>query len=93
MISSHSGAARMLSLLIAITTSLGLLAWPQLVVTADGHVNHLWLLLLMWGIAAGFVHGVGFIPRNHVLRVVLGPMAAWAVPVLVMVAIQIFPAH
>jgi len=91
MIKSDSSAARALSLLIAIGISVGILAWPHLLVTADGHVNHLWLMLLMWGIAAGFVHGVGFVPRNRVLRVVLGPLAAWLLPLLVIVAMQIYP--
>ena len=31
----------------------------------------------MWGMSAGFVHGIGFVPRNNVLRVLLGPVAAW----------------
>jgi predicted membrane protein len=35
------------------------------------------LTLIMWGMSAGFVHGVGFVPRNRVLRVLLGPVIAW----------------
>ena len=31
----------------------------------------------MWGMSAGFVHGIGFVPRNNVLRVLLGPVIAW----------------
>jgi predicted membrane protein len=27
--------------------------------------------------SAGFVHGIGFVPRNNILRIVLGPVAAW----------------
>jgi len=32
----------------------------------------------MWGMSAGFVHGVGFVPRNRLLRLLLGAAAAWA---------------
>lgn len=88
MINSNSGAARALSLLIAICISIGLLAWPHLVVRADGRVNYTGLILLMWGMAAGFVHGVGFLPRNHVLRIILGPIAAWSLPPMVIISIQ-----
>ena len=35
-------------------------------------------MLIMWGLSAGFVYGVGFIPRNRLLRVALGPWLAWA---------------
>jgi predicted membrane protein len=40
-------------------------------------VPHGALVLLMWGVAAGFVHGVGFTPRGSMLRFWLGPLAAW----------------
>jgi cyd operon protein YbgE len=85
----QSSTARLLSLLIALSVSVGILAWPTLMVSADGRVNHWWLTLLMWGMAAGYVHGVGFIPRNRVLRVLFGPIVAWSVPLLVIVAMQL----
>jgi predicted membrane protein len=31
----------------------------------------------MWGISAGFVHGVGFVPTNRPARWGLGPLPAW----------------
>jgi predicted membrane protein len=34
-------------------------------------------MLMLWGICAGFVHGVGFVPRSRVLRWLLGLFAAW----------------
>jgi len=84
-----NGWARALSLLVAFAISAGLLVWPRLVVTADGRVDHGWLILLMWGMAAGFVHGVGFIPRNRLLRVSLGPAAAWGLPLLAVVGLSV----
>jgi predicted membrane protein len=51
---------------------------PRGLATADGSpINHGVLMLIMWGMSAGFVHGVGFVPRNRVLRVALGPVIAW----------------
>lgn len=85
----NSGWAHALSLCIALAISVCLLIWPALAVSAAGHVDHGWLTLLMWGMAAGFVHGVGFIPRNRLLRVVFGPMVAWGLPLLAVVALSI----
>lgn len=46
--------------------------------TRDGvAIDHALLTLIMWGLSAGFVHGVGFVPRHPVLRVLLGPIVAW----------------
>lgn len=85
----YGGWARALSLGIALAISVGLLAWPTLVVNANGSVGHGWLTVLMWGMAAGFAHGVGFVPRNRLLRVLLGPLAAWCLSLLAAVAFAI----
>jgi predicted membrane protein len=88
-IAPGSGVARALSLAVALAISFPVLVWPKLVVTANGSVDHGWLILLMWGIAAGFVHGVGFVPRNRLLRVALGPVVAWGVSLLAVVVFVI----
>jgi predicted membrane protein len=67
---------------ISLATALALMALatllPRGLVTADGSpINHGVLMLIMWGMSAGFVHGIGFVPRNNILRIVLGPVAAW----------------
>ena len=38
--------------------------------------------LLMWGCAIGFIHGVGFVPRLSIWRVVFSPFIGW--PLLIM---------
>lgn len=44
----------------------------------DGVVtSHGMLMLMMLGMSAGFVHGVGFDPDNRWLRLILGPLIAW----------------
>jgi cyd operon protein YbgE len=85
----NSGWAHALSLCIALAISVSLLIWPALAVSADGRVNHGWLTLLMWGMAAGYVHGVGFIPRNRLLRIAFGPIAAWGLTLLAVIALSI----
>jgi predicted membrane protein len=67
---------------ISLAAALALMALatllPRGLATADGSpINHGVLMLIMWGMSAGFVHGVGFVPRNRVLRVALGPVIAW----------------
>jgi cyd operon protein YbgE len=68
--------ARWLSLALAIFLAGLVTVYPKALVTGD-RVNHGLLMLLMWGMSAGFVHGVGFVPRHRVLRMLLGPYAAW----------------
>ena len=73
----YSGPARLLSMLSAGTLSLILSLYPAAVIQNGQPPDHSALMLCMWGIAAGFVHGVGFVPRNHILQIALGPIAAW----------------
>jgi len=42
----------------------------------------------MWGIAGGFVRGVGYVPLHRVWRIVLGPLVA--IPTMVTGTIHIF---
>ncbi len=52
--------------------------FPRGLAAADGSpISHGILALIMWGLSAGFVHGVGFVPHNPLLRVALGPLIAW----------------
>jgi cyd operon protein YbgE len=72
------GWARGISLVTAITLMLLVTLFPRALTTPDGSpISHGVLTLIMWGMSAGFVHGVGFVPRNRVLRVLLGPVVAW----------------
>jgi predicted membrane protein len=71
--------ARGVSLVTAIALMLLVTLFPRALTTADGSpIGHGVLMLIMWGMSAGFVHGVGFVPRNRLLRLLLGAAAAWA---------------
>ena len=73
-----TGWARGISLLVALTLMMLVTLLPRGLTTEDGSpISHGVLVLIMWGMSAGFVHGVGFIPRNRILRVLLGPVVAW----------------
>lgn len=72
------GWARGISLATAFALMLLITLSPRALTTADGSsIGHGVLMLIMWGMSAGFVHGVGFVPRNRVLRLLLGPWLAW----------------
>jgi predicted membrane protein len=75
----QQGWARGVSLATAITLMLLVTLFPLPLTMADGSpISHSVLMLIMWGLSAGFVHGVGFVPRNRLLRLLLGAAAAWA---------------
>lgn len=72
------GFARAVSLVSALALMILVTVLPRGLAAPDGTpIGHGLLALIMWGMSAGFVHGVGFVPRNKVLRLVLGPVAAW----------------
>jgi predicted membrane protein len=43
-------------------------AYPRLLADATGRADHALALAVFWAMTAGFVRGVGFIPRQPVLR-------------------------
>ena len=73
---------RALSLLMAVPLSLVLLIHPASMLDANGYYSHSLLMLIMWGVAGGFVHGVGFEPRAMAWRVVFHPLLAWSLMAL-----------
>ncbi len=68
---------RAMSLLMAVPLSLVLLIHPASMLNAQGQYSHGLLMLIMWGVAGGFVHGVGFEPRALAWRVAFHPLLAW----------------
>ncbi len=73
---SH-GALRLLSFCLAVALTVLVLAYPKAIASSVSDVRHGVLALLMWGIAAGFVHGVGFVPRLPLWRIVFHPVTGW----------------
>ncbi len=83
----NPGWSRLVSLLLAISLSVLLLVYPRAVAVSLHAVNHGQLSLIMWGIAIGFIHGVGFVPRMTVWRIVFNPFIGW--PLLTIGALSI----
>ena len=69
----YSTLPRMISLLLAIALAGLILTYPR----AFSHTGHGLLSLVMLGVSAGFVHGVGFVPEHKVWRILFGPLVAW----------------
>jgi cyd operon protein YbgE len=40
-------------------------------------LSHGLITLVIWGVSAGFVHGIGFDPDARFWRAVFGPISAW----------------
>lgn len=72
-----NGPARVLSLLAAIVISVVIVLMPQLVISNGQAPSHGALSLWLWGMAAAYIHGVGFRHRHWLWRVLLGPELAW----------------
>jgi predicted membrane protein len=72
----YRAGPRALSFVAAAAWSAVVLIYPQ-ALAPGGRVSYGWLLLLLWGMAAGFVHGVGYVPTNPLVRLALGPLIAW----------------
>jgi predicted membrane protein len=64
---------RAVSLLLALATSGLIFTYPQ----ALAHAGHGLLSLVMLGVCAGFVHGVGFVPVHRIWRVAFSPWVSW----------------
>lgn len=69
--------ARLISFLMAVPLALVMLIHPAMMLDANGHYSHPMLMLVMLGISAGFVHGVGFNPRFLLWRYVFSPYLGW----------------
>jgi cyd operon protein YbgE len=67
------------SLALAVTVSVLILAYPRMVATSISDLKQGLLSLLMWGVATGFVHGVGFVPRMTLWRIAFHPLLGWPV--------------
>jgi len=80
-------ASRWLSLTLVLPLSLILLLHPVLLLDSRGQYSHGVLMLMLWGIAAGYVHGVGFDPQARAWRLVFHPLLAWSLMALAYAAL------
>ncbi len=64
------------ALMTGIAVTLVLTVYPHAAVRADGSPDMAAAALFFWAMSAGFVRGLGFIPRNLILRLLLSLPAA-----------------
>jgi len=62
-------------LAVALAVMLGGTLYPPLFAGADGHADHRFAMALFWAMSAGFVRGVGFVPRPRWARMLFSPAA------------------
>ena len=65
-----------LALLVAMAILLGVTLYPPFLAGRQGGADHGMLLSLCWAMSAGFVRGVGFVPRHRLAHMLL---SGWAV--------------
>lgn len=63
------------ALLVGLAIMVAGTALPSVMTNAEGKADHGLATLLLWAMAAGFVRGVGFVPRHPVSRLLL---SGWA---------------
>jgi cyd operon protein YbgE len=68
---------RTVSFVLAVALAALILVYPGVIADSVSDVRHGLLSLLMWGIAAGFVHGIGFVPRTTIWRLLFNPALGW----------------
>jgi cyd operon protein YbgE len=64
-------------LLIAVLITLVGTVYPPLLADATGKADHGVASLLFWSMSAGFVRGVGFVPRHVLWRWLFSPAACY----------------
>ncbi|MBR4940038.1 MAG: cyd operon YbgE family protein [Burkholderiaceae bacterium] len=80
--------ARAVSLTAALAITVTVLVFPRLIALDMHTVPHGWLILLMFGMSFGYVHGIGFVPQNKYLQTLFSPIIAW--PVMALGAWMVF---
>ncbi len=65
------------SFIAALAASLALMLFPFLLRHVEATRLHSALPILLLGVAAAFVYGIGYRPDNRLLRMLFGPLSAW----------------
>ncbi|MEJ0065095.1 MAG: cyd operon YbgE family protein [Caulobacteraceae bacterium] len=82
-----AAAARAVSLSLASATAATLIAAPFLVVSKLDPTAHTLLALILAGMSAGFVHGLGMRPSRWIWRAVFSAPVAWSLMLLGWIAL------
>ena len=80
--------SRIISRGVALAITIGIVVFPRVIAADMYAIPHVWLIGLLFGMSAAYVHGFGFIPKNTVLKVIFSPAVAW--PLIAFSSYQIF---
>jgi predicted membrane protein len=69
--------SRVISLALALSASGVLSIAPFMLARNVTGTVHGVLVVLMLGVSAAFIHGVGFVPRTRLVGLIASPMIAW----------------
>jgi predicted membrane protein len=83
----YGRAGRAVSLALALAVTAVVTACPHLFARSVHEVPHGLLAVLMLGMSAAYVHGVGYVPQRQWLQPLVGPLAAW--PLIGVAAVQL----
>jgi predicted membrane protein len=72
---------RTASFVAALTTSLALTLFPFLLRQVQATQLHAVLPIMLLGVAGLLVYGIGYRPDNRLLRMLFGPICAWALTI------------
>jgi len=72
---------RTASFIAALTASLALMLFPFLLRQVQAARLHTALPILLLGVAGLLVYGIGYSPNNRLLRMLFGPICAWALTI------------
>lgn len=78
---------RTISLVAAFAVTIGVVLYPRAIATDMHSVPHGWLVCLMIGMSAAYVHGFGFTPQHPLLKRFFSPWVAW--PLITIGAVMI----
>jgi predicted membrane protein len=70
-------AIQVASFFAALAFSLALMLFPFLLRHVPATRLHSALPILLLGVAGAFVHGIGYLPDNRLLRILFGPICSW----------------
>ena len=74
------GLSRLASLALALVMLLTLAIFPDVTRRGDELMTQAVMPLLLVGVCACVMHGLGWRPRNSILAAAAGPLVAWPVP-------------
>ena len=66
--STQAPRVHLLSLAVGLVIMVGGTVYPLVMANAAGRADHGLAMLLFWAMSAGFIRGVGFVPRAMVWR-------------------------